>query len=48
MTDFGLLDDSVAICKQVMYNIDPTVRILDINHAVTPFSILDGARYSRG
>ncbi len=48
MTDFGLLDDSVAICKQVMYNIDPTVRILDISHAVTPFSVLDGARYLDG
>ena len=44
MTDFGLLDDSVAICKQVMYNIDPDVRIMDISHEVTPFSILDGAR----
>lgn len=48
MTDFGLLDDSVAICKQVMYNIDPDVKILDISHAVTPFSILDGARYLDG
>jgi S-adenosylmethionine hydrolase len=48
MTDFGLLDDSVAICRQVMYNIDPSVRILDITHAVTPFSILDGARYLSG
>ena len=48
MTDFGLLDDSVAICRQVMYNIDPSVRILDITHAVTPFAILDGARYLSG
>ncbi len=48
MTDFGLLDDSVAICKQIMYNIDPTVRVLDISHAVTPFSILDGARLLDG
>jgi S-adenosyl-L-methionine hydrolase (adenosine-forming) len=48
MTDFGLLDDSVAICKQVMYNIDPGVRILDISHEVTPFSILDGARFLDG
>lgn len=48
MTDFGLLDDSVAICRQVMYNIDPTVRILDITHEVTPFSIVDGARYLMG
>lgn len=48
MTDFGVLDDSVAICRQVMYNIDPTVRILDITHEVTPFSIIDGARYLMG
>lgn len=48
MTDFGLLDDSVAICRQVMYNIDPTVRILDITHQVTPFSIAEGARYIVG
>ena len=48
MTDFGSLDDSVAICRQVMYNIDPTVRILDITHEVTPFSIVDGARYIMG
>ena len=48
MTDFGLLDDSVAICRQVMYNIDPTVRILDITHDVTPFSIIEGARYIMG
>jgi S-adenosylmethionine hydrolase len=48
MTDFGLVDDSVAICRQVMYNIDPTVRILDITHEVTPFSIVEGARYIMG
>lgn len=48
MTDFGVLDDAVAICKQVMYNIDPTVRIIDISHEVTPFSILDGARFIAG
>lgn len=48
MTDFGLLDDSVAICRQVMYNIDPAVRILDITHEVTPFSIIEGARYIMG
>lgn len=48
MTDFGVLDDAVAICRQVMYNIDPDVRILDITHEVTPFSILDGARYLAG
>jgi S-adenosylmethionine hydrolase len=48
MTDFGLLDDAVAICKAVMLNIDPKVRIMDITHQVTPFSILDGARFLAG
>jgi S-adenosylmethionine hydrolase len=48
MTDFGLADDSVAICHGVMYSIMPTVRIVDLTHQVTPFSILDGARFLYG
>jgi hypothetical protein len=48
MTDFGVLDDSVAICRGVMYGIMPDVRILDLTHQVTPFSIFDGARYLFG
>jgi hypothetical protein len=48
MTDFGLLDDSVAICRGVMYGIMPDVRIVDLTHTVTPFSIFDGARYLYG
>jgi S-adenosylmethionine hydrolase len=48
MTDFGLLDDSVAICKAVMLRLDPTVRIMDITHQVTPYSIADGARFLAG
>jgi hypothetical protein len=48
MTDFGTLDDSVAICKGVMYSIAPEVRIVDLTHQVTPFSILDGARFLYG
>ena len=48
MTDFGTLDDSVPICKGVMYSIMPEVRIVDITHQVTPFSILDGARFLYG
>jgi S-adenosylmethionine hydrolase len=31
-----------------MYSIMPTVRIVDITHQVTPFSILDGARFLYG
>ncbi len=48
MTDFGVVDDSVAICRGVMYGIMPDVRIVDLTHQVTPFSILDGARYLYG
>jgi S-adenosylmethionine hydrolase len=48
MTDFGVLDDSVAICRGVMYGIMPTVRIVDLTHQVTAFSIFDGARYLFG
>ena len=48
MTDFGVLDDSVAICKGVMYSIEPQLRIVDLTHQVTPFSILDGARFLFG
>jgi S-adenosylmethionine hydrolase len=48
MTDFGVVDDSVAICRGVMYSIMPEVRIVDLTHEVTPFSILDGARFLAG
>src|SRR5438093_10556880 len=48
MTDFGVNDDSVAICKGVMLSVDPGLHIIDISHQVTPYSILDGARYLEG
>jgi hypothetical protein len=48
MTDFGVVDDSVAICRGVMYSIMPEVRVVDLTHDVTPFSILDGARFLDG
>lgn len=48
MTDFGTVDDSVPLCKGVMYSIMPEVRIVDLSHQVAPFSILDGARFLYG
>ncbi|MFY9561034.1 MAG: S-adenosyl-l-methionine hydroxide adenosyltransferase family protein [Terriglobales bacterium] len=48
MTDFGVLDDSVALCKGVMYGITSNLRIVDLTHQVTPFSIQDGARFLFG
>lgn len=48
MTDFGVIDDSVALCKGVMYGIAPSLRIVDLTHEVTAFSIRDGARFLFG
>jgi S-adenosylmethionine hydrolase len=48
MTDFGTANDAVAICHAVMVGIAPDVRIMDITHQVTPFSIEEGARILEG
>jgi S-adenosylmethionine hydrolase len=48
MTDFGVANDAVAICKAVMIGIAPDVRIMDITHQVTPYSIEEGARFLAG
>jgi S-adenosylmethionine hydrolase len=48
MTDFGTANDAVAICKAVMLGIAPDVRIMDITHQVTPFSIEEGSRFLAG
>lgn len=48
MTDFGSANDAVAICKAVILGIDPNVRIMDITHQVTPFSVAEGARFLAG
>ncbi|MEJ0084932.1 MAG: S-adenosyl-l-methionine hydroxide adenosyltransferase family protein [Pseudomonadota bacterium] len=45
MTDFGTLDDAVAICKGVMLGLAPAARIVDLTHQVRPYSIADGARF---
>jgi len=48
MTDFGQADDSVAICKGVMLSVAPNLRIVDLTHEVTPYSIADAARFLAG
>jgi len=48
LSDFGATDDSVAICKGVMLQVEPRLRIVDLTHEVPPFSILDGARFLAG
>ena len=42
-TDFGASDHLVGAMKGVILNINPAARIVDINHSVVPFDILDGA-----
>ncbi len=42
-TDFGTSDHLVGCMKGVILSINPAARIIDINHHVTPFDILDGA-----
>jgi S-adenosylmethionine hydrolase len=42
-TDFGTSDHLVGTMKGVILNINPAVRIVDLNHHVTPFDLLDGA-----
>lgn len=48
MSDFGLANDAVAICKGVILGIAENARIVDLNHAVTPFSIEDSGRFLAG
>jgi S-adenosylmethionine hydrolase len=48
MTDFGTANDAVAICKAVIIGMVPEVRIMDITHQVTPFSIEEGSRFLAG
>jgi S-adenosylmethionine hydrolase len=42
-TDFGTSDHLVGSMKGVILNINPATRIVDINHGVAPYDILDGA-----
>ena len=48
MTDFDVRDDAVGICKAVMQGIAPGVKVIDITHQVTPYSIAQGARFLAG
>jgi S-adenosylmethionine hydrolase len=48
MTDFGVANDAVAICRAVIFGIAPDVRLTDITHQVTPFQIEEAARFLFG
>jgi len=48
MTDFGTKDDSVALCKGVMWTIHPSMRIVDLTHEVTPYDVAAAGRLLEG
>lgn len=43
LTDFGIHQEYVGVCKAVMLGINPDAVIVDISHTVSPFNILEAA-----
>ena len=43
LTDFGVKDGAVAVCKGVMLGIEPRLRIVDVTHEVRPYDIESAA-----
>lgn len=39
ITDFGVRDGAVAVCKGVMWGIEPRLRVVDLTHQVPPYDI---------
>lgn len=48
LSDFGTKDDSVALCKGVMYTITPGLRVVDLTHDVPPYDIRTAGRLVAG
>lgn len=48
ITDFGTKDDSVALCKGVMWAIAPGLRVVDLTHDVPPYDIRAAGRLIAG
>lgn len=45
VSDYGLLDESVAVCKGVIFSQDPKVKVIDLTHQVPAFSVKEAARF---
>jgi S-adenosylmethionine hydrolase len=43
LTDFGLSDDFVGVCRGVMKRISPQTEVIDITHGIPPQAVLQGA-----
>ena len=39
LTDFGVKDGAVAVCKGVMLGVEPRLRIVDVTHEVPPYDV---------
>jgi S-adenosyl-L-methionine hydrolase (adenosine-forming) len=39
LSDFGTKDGAVAVCKGVMWSIEPRLRVVDLTHEVPPYDI---------
>src|SRR5215218_8811167 len=39
LTDFGVRDGAVALCKGVMLGIEPRLRIVDVSHEIPAYDI---------
>jgi S-adenosyl-L-methionine hydrolase (adenosine-forming) len=39
LTDFGVQDGAVAVCKGVMWEIEPRLRIVDVTHEIPPYDV---------
>src|SRR4051812_2972782 len=43
LTDFGLQDDFVGVCRGVIKRIAPDAQILDLSHGIRPQAVTEGA-----
>ena len=43
LTDYGLDDEFVGVCKAVMLGIEPTLSIIDVTHGIAPHDVRAGA-----
>lgn len=39
LTDFGARDGAVAVCKGVMWSVEPRLRVVDVTHEVPPYDV---------
>ena len=43
LSDFGLTDEFVGVCKAVVLRAAPTAQIIDVTHGIAPFDVRAGA-----